>query len=108
MCQLTPSGAALRQITRVKTIFLSLSLLAGCGWDFEWCSRVLARQLLHAIKGEKELYLKRLLAPECPVVVKRGNAPGWRHIFGASLLCHTRDKVEIADFAALSFHEGSD
>jgi hypothetical protein len=39
MCQFAPSGAALRQITRVKTIFLSLSILAGCGWDFEWCEK---------------------------------------------------------------------
>jgi hypothetical protein len=60
--------------------------------------RVIARQLSHAVKGEKELYLKRLLAPECPVVIKRGNAPGWRHEFGASLLCHTRDKVEDRGF----------
>src|ERR1700741_2519940 len=60
--------------------------------------RVVARQLLHAVKGEKELCLKRLLAPECPVVVKCGNAPGWRHEFGAALLCHTRDKVEDRGF----------
>src|SRR5271156_740479 len=60
--------------------------------------RILARQLLHAVKGEKELYLKRLLAPECPVVVKRGDAPGWRHEFCASSLCHTRDKVEDCGF----------
>jgi hypothetical protein len=60
--------------------------------------RVAYRQLLHAVKGEKELCLKRLLAPKCPVVVKRGNAPRWRHEFGASLLCHTRDKVEDRGF----------
>jgi hypothetical protein len=40
MCQFAPSGAALRQITRVKTIFLFLSILAGCGWDFEWCENL--------------------------------------------------------------------
>jgi hypothetical protein len=60
--------------------------------------RVTYRQLLHAVKGEKELCLKRLLAPERPIVVKRGNAPGWRHELGASLLCHTRDKVEDRGF----------
>src|ERR1700722_13352663 len=60
--------------------------------------RVLGRQLLHAVKGEEELSLKRLLTPERPIVVERGNAPGWRHKFGASRLCHTRDEVEDRGF----------
>jgi hypothetical protein len=60
--------------------------------------RVLARQLLHAVKGEKELYLKRPLAPECPIVVERGDPPGRRHEFGGPLLGHTLDKVEDRGF----------
>src|SRR5580658_3337460 len=60
--------------------------------------RVLGRQLLDALKGEEELYLEGLLAPEGSIVVKRGNALGWRHEFGASRLCHPCDKVEDRGF----------
>jgi hypothetical protein len=60
--------------------------------------RVLGRQLLHAVKGEKELDLKRLLAPERPIVVERGDARRRRHELGASRLRHTRDKAEDRGF----------
>src|SRR5579871_2164516 len=59
---------------------------------------VVGRQLPHAVKGEKELCLKRLLAPECPVVVKCGDACGRWDEVGDALLCDTRDKVEDGGF----------
>jgi hypothetical protein len=60
--------------------------------------RVLGRQFLDPVKGEKELSLKRLLAAERAVVVECRYAVGWRHELGASRLCHTRDKVEDRGF----------
>ena len=60
--------------------------------------RVCGRQVLHPVKGEIELNLKRLLAAERPVVVENRYALGsWREL-GASLFCHTRDKVEDRPF----------
>src|SRR5271154_1016838 len=60
--------------------------------------RVLGRQFLHAAEGEIELNLKRLLAAERAVVVEDGYALGWRREPGASLIGHTRDKVEDRGF----------
>ena len=60
--------------------------------------RVLGRQFLDPVKGEKQLSLKRLLAAERAVVVECRDALGWRRELGASLLCHTSDKVEDRGF----------
>jgi hypothetical protein len=60
--------------------------------------RVLGRQFLDPVEGEKELSLKRLLAAECAIVVERGDALGWRRKLGASVLRHPRDKVEDRGF----------
>ena len=69
--------------------------------------RVLGRQFLDPVKGEKELGLKRLLAAERAVVVEDRYALGSRRELGASRLRHTRDKVEDRGFAAASFQEAS-
>jgi hypothetical protein len=55
---------------------------------------VLGREFLHPAKGDIELNLKRLLAAERAVVVEDRYLLGWRRELGASLICHTRDKIE--------------
>src|SRR5580692_10362165 len=60
--------------------------------------RVLSRQFLDPVKGEKELGLKRLLAAERAIVVKRCDALGWRRKVGAAPLGHRPDKVEDRGF----------
>ena len=69
--------------------------------------RVPGRQFLDAIKGEKNLNLKRLLAPKSPVDVETCNALWQRRELGASCFATRETKSKIADFAAPSFQEGS-
>ena len=69
--------------------------------------RVFGRQVLHAVKGEKELCLKRLLAPERAVVIERGDALGGGTNSGPPCFVTRATKSRIADFAAPSFQEGS-
>ena len=78
----------------------------------EWLTladcRVLVRQLMHTIKGEKELYLKRLPAPECPVLSNVAMRPAGATISVPPCFVTRATKSRIADLAALSFQEGSD
>jgi hypothetical protein len=60
--------------------------------------RVVGRQFLYPAKGKIELDLKRLLAAKRPVVVENCYALGSWCELGASLVCHTRDKVEDCGF----------
>src|SRR5262249_16849380 len=60
--------------------------------------RVLGRQFRHPIEHEKELRLKRLLAPKSAIVVKRGDALSRRHEIRFSLIGYARDKVENGGF----------
>jgi hypothetical protein len=69
--------------------------------------RVLGRQFLDPVKGEKELSLKRLLAAERAIVVECGDALGWRRKLGPPSFVTRATKSRMADFAAPSFQEAS-
>src|SRR6185436_4117010 len=56
--------------------------------------RMLVGSGLHAVDGESELGVDRLLDPQRAVIVDGGDAFGRRHIVWPAVLGHRRDEVE--------------